>query len=112
MRTRKEAAMARYAWVLEVRPGYEEEYKRRHEEIWPEMVETLKEAGVRNYSIFRYGLTLFGYFETEDIDRTTKHLAGSEVNQRWGEWMDPIMKLEIDPNTDFPYLLPLQWHMD
>ena len=104
--------MPQYAWVLEVRPGYEEEYKRRHEEIWPEMVETLKEAGIHNYSIFRHGLTLFGYFETEDIDRITEYLADSEVNQRWSEWMDPLMKVEIDPNTDFPYLLPLQWHMD
>ena len=55
-----------FAWVLEVRPGYEEEYKKRHEEIWPEMVEMLQQSGVKNYSIFRHGLTLFGYFETED----------------------------------------------
>ena len=34
----------RYAWVLEVRPGYEEEYKRRHDQIWPEMLEALREA--------------------------------------------------------------------
>ena len=56
--------MARYAWVLEVRPGYEKEYKRRHDEIWPEMLDALRSAGIRNYSIFRHGLTLFGYFET------------------------------------------------
>jgi L-rhamnose mutarotase len=104
--------LARYAWVLEVRPGYEEEYKRRHDEIWPEMVETLREAGVHNYSIFRHGLTLFGYFETDDIKRTTAQLANSEINQRWSEWMDPIMKVEVDPQTNFPYLLPMQWHMN
>lgn len=69
--------MARYAWVLEVRPGYEEEYRRRHDEIWPETVETLKEAGIHNYSIFRHGLTLFGYFETHDIGQTMEHLAQS-----------------------------------
>jgi L-rhamnose mutarotase len=34
--------MASYAWVLEVRPGYEEEYKKRHDEIWPEMLGTLR----------------------------------------------------------------------
>lgn len=104
--------MAEYAWIAEARPGYEEEYKKRHEEIWPEMVETLKEAGVRNYSIFRHGLTLFGYFETADIERTQEYLANSGVNQRWGESMTSVMKMEIDPNTNFPYLLPLQWHMD
>jgi L-rhamnose mutarotase len=109
---RKEPAIAQYAWVLEVRPGYEEEYKRRHDEIWPEMVHTLREAGIRNYSIFRYGLTLFGYFETDDLEQTVEYLKNSEVNRRWSEWMDPIMKVEIDSQTEFPYLLPLQWHMD
>ena len=104
--------MAQYAWDAEVRPGYEEEYRRRHDEIWPEMVETLKEAGVRNYSIFRHGLTLFGYFETDDLRQTQRYLANSEINRRWGESMEPVMKMEVDPNTDFPYLLPLQWHMD
>ena len=104
--------MAQYAWVLEVRPGYEKEYKRRHDEIWPEMLDALRSAGIRNYSIFRHGLTLFGYFETDDLEKTQKYLAESETNRRWGEWMDPIMKVDIDPTTDFPYLLPLQWHMD
>jgi L-rhamnose mutarotase len=104
--------MAQYAWVLEVRPGYEEEYKKRHDEIWPEMVEALEEAGIRNYSIFRHGLTLFGYFETDDLQRTQEYLANDRTNRRWSEWMDPIMKTEIDPSTSFPYLLPLQWHMD
>ncbi len=104
--------MAQYAWVLEVRPGYEEEYKKRHREIWSEMVEELKKAGIRNYSIFRHGLTLFGYFETDDLQRTQKDLATSEVNRRWGEWMAPIMRVEVDPSTNFPYLLPQQWHMD
>ena len=104
--------MAHYAWVLEVRPGYEEEYVRRHDEIWPEMVEALREAGISNYSIFRHGLTLFGYFETDDIERTQSHLAESETNRRWSKWMAPIMKVEVDPRTEFPYLLSLQWHMD
>lgn len=104
--------MASYAWILEVRPGYEDEYKRRHAEIWPEMVEALKSAGISNYSIFRHGLTLFGYFETDDLKSTIEKLNQSEVNGRWGEWMDPIMRVESDPSTQFPYLLPLQWHMD
>jgi L-rhamnose mutarotase len=95
-----------------VRPGYEEEYKRRHDEIWPEMVEALREAGIHNYSIFRHGITLFGYFETDDLEHTIEYLGKSEVNQSWGESMEPVMKMEIDPNTGFPYLLPLQWHMD
>ncbi len=108
----KEEAIAHYAWVLEVRPGCEDEYKRRHDEIWPEMVEALREAGISNYSIFRHGLTLFGYFETDDLGHTLGYLRDNEVNQRWGDWMAPVMKVEVDPKTEFPYLLPLQWHMD
>ncbi|MEJ7631255.1 MAG: L-rhamnose mutarotase [Rubrobacteraceae bacterium] len=104
--------MPQYAWVLEVRPGYEEEYKKRHDEIWPEMIDALKEAGIRNYAIFRHGLTLFGCFETDDLDRTRNYLAKNEVNRRWSESMSAVMKMDVDPNTDFPYLLPLQWRTD
>jgi L-rhamnose mutarotase len=104
--------MSQFAWVLEVRPGYEEEYKQRHDEIWPEMLETLRKAGIRNYSIFRHGLTLFGYFETDDLDRTIAALKGDPVNARWSKAMAPIMKIETDERRGFPFLLPLQWHMD
>ena len=101
-----------FAWVLEVRPGYEEEYKKRHEEIWPEMIQMLKESGVRNYSIFRHGLTLLGYFETDNLKNTISSINQSEINRKWGEYMAPIMKIEIDSERNFPYLLPLQWHME
>ena len=104
--------MSQYAWVLEVRPGYEEEYKKRHDEIWPEMLETLRDAGIRNYNIFRHGLTLFGYFETDDLEATKAKLAVSKVDAKWGEWMGPIMKIETDPTTNFPYLLPKQFYME
>lgn len=104
--------MAGHMWVLEVRPGYEDEYKRRHDAIWPEMVEALREAGIRNYSIFRHGLELFGYFETDDLGGSVAALRESEVNRRWGEWMAPIMKIDVDQATGFPFLLPLQWQMD
>lgn len=104
--------MGHYAWVLEVRPGYEDEYKKRHDEIWPELVADIQKAGMRNYNIFRYGLTLFGYFETDDLQATIDSLAKSEANAKWGEYMSPIMKIEGDPQTGFAYLLPLQWRMD
>jgi L-rhamnose mutarotase len=103
--------MPGYAWVLEVRPGYEVEYLKRHDEIWPEMLEALRVAGIRNYNIFRHGLTLFGFFETDDLDATKAYLRTSPVDKRWGEWMAPIMKIEIDATTNYPYLLPKQFFM-
>jgi L-rhamnose mutarotase len=104
--------MASYAWVLEVRPGYEDEYRRRHDSIWPEMIVVLKQAGIRNYHIFRYGLTLFGYFETDDLDHARTTLAADPVNGKWGDFMSPIMKVELDPATHFPYLLPKQFEIE
>ena len=103
--------MTSYAWVHEIRPGYEVEYKHRHELIWPEMLEALKDAGISNYNIFRHGLTLFGYFETEDLDATTAVLSENETITRWREFMGPIMKIESDRGTKFPYLLTKQFVM-
>ncbi len=104
--------MPGYAWVLEVRPGYEVEYLKRHDEIWPDMLDALRQAGIRNYNIFRHGLTLFGYFETDDLEATKASLRASPVDRRWGEWMGSIMKIEVDPQTQFPYLLPRQFYME
>lgn len=103
--------MAGYAWVLEVRPGYEEEYKKRHDEIWPEMLDAVRKAGISNYNIFRHGLTLFGYFETDDLEATKAVLADDPINAKWGQWMGPIMKIDIDERTQFPFLLPKQFFM-
>ena len=104
--------MSHHAWVLEVRPGCEEEYRRRHDAIWPEMLDCLRAAGIRNYSIFRLGLTLIGTFETDDLEHSIAALRADPVNARWSEYMAPIMKIELDSMRGFPFLLPLQWHMD
>lgn len=104
--------MTQHAWILEIRPGYEDEYKKRHDEIWPDVVAETRAAGVCNYSIFRHGLTLFGYFETDDLERAIQLMSEGEANRRWDEHMAPIMKVEIDEATNFPFLLPLIWRME
>jgi L-rhamnose mutarotase len=104
--------MASYAWVLGDHPGDEEDYKRRHDALWPEMDARLGNAGVRNYHIFRHGLTLFGVFEADDLDRTITILKHDAVNRRWSEHMADIMRIDIDPRTGFPFLLPKQWSLD
>ena len=93
-------------------PGYEEEYKKRHDEVWPELVEEIRAAGLRNYSIFRHGLTLIGYFETDDLTKAAEYLGQSDANRRWNDYMAPIMKIEADTSIGFPFLLPLQFHID
>ena len=57
--------MERMAWKGRIKPGCKAEYIRRHNEIWPEMVEVLKSAGICNYTIFAAGEELFGYYECE-----------------------------------------------
>jgi L-rhamnose mutarotase len=104
--------MASYAWVLGVRPGYEDEYKRRHDALWPEMDATLRKSGITSYTIFRHGLTLFGYFETDDLTGTIAYLRDDPVNKRWSEHMGPIMQIDIDSQTGFPFLLPQQWSLN
>lgn len=57
--------MERYAWKATVKEGMLEEYTRRHNEIWPELVAVLKQAGIANYTIWNTGNELFGYYECE-----------------------------------------------
>jgi L-rhamnose mutarotase len=104
--------MPSYAWVLGVRPGYEAEYRKRHDALWPEMDATLRRSGLRNYHIFRLGLQLIGYFETDDLDATIAYLKADPVNRRWSEHMADIMVIDIDSRTGFPFLLPKEWSLD
>ena len=59
--------MKRVGFILKVKPDRLEEYKRQHEQVWPDMLQALREAGWHNYSLFvRDDGLLFGYFETPD----------------------------------------------
>ena len=98
--------MERYAWKGKVAPGKQAEYKKRHAEIWPEMVEVLKAAGICHYSIWLTGDELFGYYECEKgIDYAAKVQAESEVVKRWDESMQGILIMEKDPVTGAQPLL-------
>jgi len=104
--------MTGYAWIAQVRPGLEAEYKRRHDEIWPELVQSIRHAGLRHYHIYRNGQDLIGSFETDDLNRALKHLTTAEVNRRWGEYMASVMTCRIDPATGYLPLLERQWSLD
>ena len=64
----------RTAFVLSVRPDKIDQYIQAHKEVWPEMLGALREAGIRNYTIFRHGNEMFGYFEADDLDAAANHL--------------------------------------
>jgi len=92
--------MERFAWKGRIKPGMQAEYKRRHDEIWPEMTALLKEAGICNYTIWSDGEVLFGYYECEKgIAFAEKTQAGSPIVDRWNEYMQDVLELEMDPET-------------
>ncbi len=104
--------MQRIAFLMHIRPGAQEEYERRHKQVWPEMLAELQAAGCHNYSIFRDGLQLFAYLEGDDLDRCRAYLAESAVAARWEAHMSDILIRELDPATNFPPLLPEVFHLD
>jgi len=76
--------MERVCFLLKVKGDRLEEYKHRHEAVWPEMLQALRETGWRNYSLFlRDDGLLVGYFETPDYAKALEGMAGREVNERW-----------------------------
>lgn len=98
--------MERYAWRARVLPGMHEEYKKRHDEIWPELKLLLKEAGIANYSIWLTGNNLFGYYECEKgVDFAARAQAASPVVDKWNDYMRDVMCMEMDPATGAQPLL-------
>jgi len=85
----------RTGFVLRVRPDKIEEYVAAHANVWPEMLDALRAAGIRNYTIFRAGTSVFGYFEAEDLDFAAAFLEGQEVNRRWQNVMAGLLEERV-----------------
>jgi L-rhamnose mutarotase len=76
--------MQRICFTLQVKPDRLEEYRARHQQVWPELLSALSEAGWSNYSLFlRDDGLLIGYCETDNFDRALENMATTEVNARW-----------------------------
>ena len=105
--------MQRVAFILTVRQDRLEEYKIRHAEVWPDMLQALRETGWHNYSIFmRPDGMLFGYLETPDFEAARAGMADREVNARWQADMAPFFE-SITGRPD-EAMLPLEevFHLD
>lgn len=98
--------MHRIAFKMQLNKGFEEEYKKRHDEIWPELQSLLKESGVSDYSIFLDETTnsLFGVMKADDPDKL-KELPATAVMQKWWKYMSDIMETNPD---DSPVQIALQ----
>jgi L-rhamnose mutarotase len=92
--------MERVCFVLQVRPGRLDEYKRRHRAVWPEMLDALSRAGWTNYSLFlRPDGMLIGYLETPDFARALQAMEAEDVNARWQSEMKPFF-MGLDGRPD------------
>lgn len=85
--------MQRVCFLLKVKPEHIEEYKERHANVWPDMLDALSRSGWRNYSLFlREDGLLVGYFETEDLEAARAAMSKEEVNTRWQKDMAPFFE--------------------
>jgi L-rhamnose mutarotase len=80
--------MERVCFLARVQADRLDEYKRRHREVWPQMLQALRETGWHNYSLYlRDDGLLVGYLETPDYKKAQDGMAAREINARWQEEM-------------------------
>lgn len=104
--------MERICFTFEIRPGTEDEYERRHDEIWPELVAAIKESGFANYTLFRRGTEIVAYAECHpDVATALAKLGGYDVNRRWAEWFEDIIVRLVDEHGDL-FRVEEVWHLD
>lgn len=103
--------MEKHAFKMLLNPGCEAEYCKRHDEIWPELVALLKDAGIEDYSIHLDPDTniLFGVLWRRD-DHGMDTLPETEIMQKWWAHMADLMQTHPD---NAPVAIPLRpmFHM-
>ena len=89
--------MHRRAFKMKLKPGNVAEYKKRHDEIWPELSKELRAAGISDYSIFldEDTLTLFAVQKLSD-GNTAAALPKSPIVSKWWDYMAPLMEVLPD----------------
>ena len=96
----------RIAFKMKLFAGCEAEYKKRHDELWPELSALLKQAGVSDYSIFidEETVSLFGFLKADD-PKSLDSLPAQAIMQKWWAYMGDIM--ETNPDNS-PVSIPLK----
>lgn len=98
--------MKRFAFKMKLKPGFKEEYKKRHSEIWPELARLIKDSGVYDYSIYLDEETniLFAC-QKQAGGKSSQDLGSNPVVRRWWDYMADIM--ETNPDNS-PVTIPLE----
>ena len=104
--------MKRFAFKMKLKPGMKEEYRRRHNQIWPELQELIRSRGISDYSIFLDEDTniLFAV-QKQAGDSSSQELGGEAIVRKWWDHMAEIM--ETNPDNS-PVTVPLTelFHME
>ena len=89
--------MNRHAFTMKLKPGVVAEYKKRHDEIWPELSAAIRAAGISDYSIFldETTLTLFAVQKQTDNSAATD-LPNHPIVKKWWAYMSPLMEVNAD----------------
>ena len=103
--------MHRHAFKMKLKPGVIAEYKRRHDEIWPELAQALRAAGISDYSIFldEESLKLFAVQKLGETN-TAARLPQTELMRKWWAYMAPLMEVNPD-NSPVCTELPEIFHL-
>jgi L-rhamnose mutarotase len=98
--------MKRFAFKMILKPGCKEEYRKRHNEIWPELVELIRSTGVCDYSIFldEPTNTLFAV-QKQGGEASSQDLGNNPVVKKWWAYMADIMESNPDHS---PVTIPLE----
>lgn len=103
--------MERACFTFEIEPGAAAEYARRHEEVWPELVDVLTTSGARNYTLFRRGTQVIAYLECHpDRDTVFARIGASEVNTRWSAYFQDIIVALTDEDGELFWAEEV-WHL-
>ena len=104
--------MERACFSFEIYPDKADEYKKRHDEIWPEAVEAIQDAGLKNYSLFRRGNQVIAYVECyPDVETAFGKIGATDVGARWSEWFEDVIKSFTDEDGNL-YWAEEVWHLD
>ena len=102
--------MDHVSFLMRVKDGQQDEYIRRHREVWPEVMAEHHRAGVAKMAIYMKGADLFLYMEVENYPKAVRMLSASPAVLRWEEYMAPIMEdsgdQAFDPANPYPASLP------
>lgn len=87
----------RQAFLMKLKPGVVTEYKKRHDELWPDLASAIRAAGISDYSIFldEQTLTLFAVRQVDD-EKKLAEVAKLPIVRKWWDYMAPLMEVHPD----------------